>query len=53
MGLTLLAHGTLIILMPGGYWNLDTPAKSAAANAHQVHKNATIFGSNSPTTNLL
>jgi hypothetical protein len=32
--------------MFGGYWDLDTPARSAPAYEHQLHKKATILGSN-------
>ena len=45
MGLTLLVHGTLMTLTLGGYWNLDTPARSAAAKPHHWQRKATIFGS--------
>jgi hypothetical protein len=45
-GSILPVHITRITRTFGGYWNLETPARSAPAYEHQLHRKATNLGSN-------
>ena len=45
-GSILPEHMTRMTRMFGGYWNLETPARSAPAYEHQLHRKATNLGSN-------
>jgi hypothetical protein len=45
-GSILPVHMTRITRILGGYWNLETPARSAPAYEHQLHRKATNLGSN-------
>jgi hypothetical protein len=44
------AHITLMVLIEAGYCILLTPARSAAAYAHHVHRKAIIVGLKSSDT---
>jgi hypothetical protein len=47
LGCTMPEHMTLTMRTLGGYWNLDTPARSAPAYEHHLQQNATMRGSKS------